>query len=170
MSRRTKTLVLTSSPLLCPPVVEVCKSRSDRKGRKPRATTTGQVLPPLEVGQEVWAAPLQKYQSWKTEVCTEKLSDRSYLVKTGNGVGHNEFISRVPHYVLEYIEFWSDDITKRILLKLFNCLEQPIWKCSHAKWLFSALNTEIIYGLLKFLHTELSYMYLVLNPVVRIQW
>ena len=39
-------------------------------------------MPPLEVGQEVRVAPLQRHQSWKTGTCVEKLSDRSYLVKT----------------------------------------------------------------------------------------
>ena len=39
-------------------------------------------MPPLQVGQEVRVAPLQRHQSWKTGTCVEKLSDRSYLVKT----------------------------------------------------------------------------------------
>ena len=40
-------------------------------------------LPELEIGQEVRVAPLRKNQTWEQEICTEKLSNISYVVQTG---------------------------------------------------------------------------------------
>ena len=40
-------------------------------------------LPPLEVGQEVRVAPLQRGKSWQVGTLVKQLSNRSYLVKTG---------------------------------------------------------------------------------------
>lgn len=40
-------------------------------------------LPELEIGPKVRVAPLRKNQTWKQGTCTEKLSDRSYVVQLG---------------------------------------------------------------------------------------
>ena len=41
-------------------------------------------LPEVKIGQEVRIQPLRKNQTWKKTSCIEKLSDRSYVVKSGN--------------------------------------------------------------------------------------
>jgi len=41
-------------------------------------------LPQLEAGQEVRVAPLKRGQSWQAGALVEKLSHRSYLMKTGS--------------------------------------------------------------------------------------
>ena len=84
MSRRTKTLVPTASTLRHPHIVEGVKEKIKQKRQKAKSyhDRTAKVLPPLEVGQEVRVAPLQRHQSWTTGTCVEKLSDRSYLVGT----------------------------------------------------------------------------------------
>ena len=43
-----------------------------------------QKLPEQEIGHEVRNAPLRKNQTWKQATCVEKLSDRSYVVQSGN--------------------------------------------------------------------------------------
>lgn len=45
---------------------------------------SSRILPEIEIGQDVRIAPLQKNQTWKTGTCIEKLSDRSYVVKTNS--------------------------------------------------------------------------------------
>ena len=84
MSRRTKTLIPTASTLLHPHVVEGVKEKIRQKRQKAKGyhDKTGKALPPLEVGQEVLVAPLKRHQSWTTGTCVEKLSDRSYLVRS----------------------------------------------------------------------------------------
>ena len=84
MSRRTKTLVPTASTLLQPRVVEGVKEKIEVKRQKAKGChdRKAKTLPPLEVGQEVRVAPLHRHQSWTSGTCVEKLTDRSYLVKT----------------------------------------------------------------------------------------
>ena len=86
MSRRTRTLLPTaSSPLR----LEVCthsteKLKSKRQKAKFYHDRPAKQLPELEIGQEVRIQPLRKKQTWKEATCTEKLSDRSFVVKSGN--------------------------------------------------------------------------------------
>ena len=57
---------------------------------------SSRILPEIEIGQDVRIAPLQKNQTWKTGTCIEKLSDRSYVVKTNSDSqvlrGNREFL------------------------------------------------------------------------------
>ena len=43
-------------------------------------------LPELEIGQDVRIQPLCKNQTWKEATCVKKLSDRSYVGKSGSEV------------------------------------------------------------------------------------
>ena len=88
MSLRTHTLLPTASSLLPP---EVCTHSTDKlelKRQKAKFYHDRHVmpLPELEIGQEVRIQPLHKNQIWKEATCIEKLSDRSYVVKSGNEV------------------------------------------------------------------------------------
>ena len=96
MSRRTKTLMPTASTLLRPQVVSGVEKKIELKRQKAKSyhDRSAQPLPELEVGQEVRVAPLQKGKSWQAGTLVDQLSDRSYLVKTGN-----ETIRRNRHYL-----------------------------------------------------------------------
>jgi len=96
MSRRTKTLMPTASALLRPQVVEGVENKIELKRQKAKSyfDRTAHPLPPLEVGQDVRVAPLQKGKSWQTGTLVEQLSDRSYVVKTGG-----ETVRRNRHFL-----------------------------------------------------------------------
>lgn len=86
MSRRTRTLLLTATNLLYPKVPEsvIEKLKLKRQKAKWYHDRSSRILPEIEIGQDVRIAPLQKNQTWKTGMCIEKLSDRSYVVKTNS--------------------------------------------------------------------------------------
>ena len=82
MSRRTRTLLPTS--LLHPKVVEGVEDQIKQKKQKAKYyhDRTAKLLPEIEVGQEVRVAPTERSKPWKSATCVQKLSDRSYLVRT----------------------------------------------------------------------------------------
>ena len=84
MSRRTRTLLLTAINLLYPKVPESVTEMLKLKRQKAKwyDDRSSRSLPEIEIGQDIRVAPLQKNQTWKTGTCIEKLSDRSYVVKT----------------------------------------------------------------------------------------
>jgi len=86
MSRRTRTLLPTASSLLRPEVSTHSTEKLEWKRRKAKFyhDRHSKQLPELEIGQEVRIAPLRKNQTWKQATCVEKLSDRSYVVQSGN--------------------------------------------------------------------------------------
>ena len=68
---------------------EVCTQSAEKLERKRQKATFyhdhhAKQLTELEIGQEVRIQPLRKNQTWKEATCVEKLSDRSYVVKSGN--------------------------------------------------------------------------------------
>ena len=85
-SRRTRTLLPTASSLLRPEVCTQSTEKLERKRQKAKFyhDCHAKQLPELEIGQEVRIQPLRKNQTWKEATCVEKLSDRSYVVKSGN--------------------------------------------------------------------------------------
>ena len=86
MSRRTRTLLLTATNLLYPKVPESVTEKLKLKRQKAKwyHDRSSRILPEIEIGQDVRIASLQKNQTWKTGTCIEKLSDRSYVVKTNS--------------------------------------------------------------------------------------
>ena len=86
MARRTKALMPTALTLLHPQVVEGVEKKIGLKRQKAKSyyDRSAYPLPQLEVGQEVRVPPLKKGQSWQAGTLVEQLSDRSFLVKTGN--------------------------------------------------------------------------------------
>jgi len=86
MSHRTPTLLPTASSLLRPEVSAHSTEKLEWKRRKAKFyhDCHWKQLPELEIGQEVRIAPLQKNQTWKQVTCVKKLSDRSYVVQSGN--------------------------------------------------------------------------------------
>ena len=86
MSRHTRTLLPTATNLLHPKVPEsvIEKLKLKRQKAKWYHDRSSRILPEIEIGQDVRIAPLQKNQTWKTGTCIEKLSDRSYVVKTNS--------------------------------------------------------------------------------------
>ena len=84
MSCRTRTLLPTATNLLYPKVpgnvTEKLKLR--RQKAKWYHDRSSRNLPDIELGQDVRVAPLTRNQTWKMGTCLEKLSDRSYVVKT----------------------------------------------------------------------------------------
>ena len=85
MSRRTRTLLPTAASLLRPTVnhSSVDSLQLTRQKAKFYHDKHVRLLPELETGQEVRVAPLRKNQTWEQGICTEKLSDRSYVVQSG---------------------------------------------------------------------------------------
>ena len=86
MSRRTRTLLPTASSRLRPEVCTQSTEKLERKRQKAKFyhDRHAKQLPEQEIGQEVRIQPLWKNQTWKEATCIEKLSDRSYVVKSGN--------------------------------------------------------------------------------------
>ena len=84
MSRRTRTLLPTATNLLYPKVPANVDQllRLKRQRAKLYHDRSSRPLPEIEIGQDVRVAPLQKNDVWKRGTCVEKLSDRSYVVKT----------------------------------------------------------------------------------------
>ena len=84
MSRRTRTRLPTTSSLLHPRVIEGVDEKIKQKKQTAKCyhDRTAKTLPDIEVGQEVKVAPLERNQPWKSGTCLQKLTDRSYLVKT----------------------------------------------------------------------------------------
>ena len=84
MSRRTRTSLLTATNLLYPKVPESVTEKLKLKRQKAKwyHDRSSRSLPEIGIGQDIRVAPLQKNQTWKTGTCIEKLSDRSYVVKT----------------------------------------------------------------------------------------
>ena len=76
----------TASSLLRPEVSAHSTEKLEWKRRKAKFyhNRHSKQLPELEIGQEVRMAPLRKNQTWKQATCVEKLSDRSYVVQSGN--------------------------------------------------------------------------------------
>ena len=85
MSRRTRTLLPTAASLLRPTVNHSSVDSLQLKRQKAKFYHDKHVrlFPELEIGQEVRVAPLRKNQTWEQGICTEKLSDRSYVVQSG---------------------------------------------------------------------------------------
>ena len=87
MSQRTKTLINANNlNPLCPQVVEGVEKKIELKRQKAKSyhNRSAHPLPQLEAGQEVRVAPLKRGQSWQAGTLVEKLSHRSYLMKTGS--------------------------------------------------------------------------------------
>lgn len=84
MSRGTRTLLPTATSLLHPKVVEGVDEQIKQKKQKAKYydDRTAKILPEIEVGQEVRVAPTERNKPWKRATCVQKLSGRSYLVKT----------------------------------------------------------------------------------------
>ena len=84
MSRRTRTLLPTATNLLYPKVLENVTEKLKLRRQKAKwyHDRSSRNLPDIEIGQDVRVAPLQRNQTWKMGTCLEKLSDRSYVVKT----------------------------------------------------------------------------------------
>ena len=91
MSRRTRTNPPKASSLLRPEVCTQSTEKLERKRQKAKFyhDRHAKQLPELEIGQEVRIQRRRNNQTWKEVTCVEKLSDRSYVVKSGN-----EFFSR----------------------------------------------------------------------------
>ena len=86
MSLRTRTLLPTASSLLRP---EVCTQSTKKLAWKSQNAKFyhdrhAKQLPELEIGQEARIQPMQRNQPWKEATRIEKLSDRSYVVKSGS--------------------------------------------------------------------------------------
>lgn len=86
MSRRTRTLLPTASSLVRPEVCTQSTEKLERKRQKAKFyhDRHAKQLPELEIGQEARIQPLRKNQTWKEAICIRRLSDRSYVVKSGN--------------------------------------------------------------------------------------
>ena len=84
ISRRTKTLVPIATSLLKPEVADGVTDKIELKRQKAKSYHDKQAkrLPELEIGQEVRIAPNQRGKPWNLGTCTEKLSDRSYIVES----------------------------------------------------------------------------------------
>lgn len=84
MSRGTRTLLPTATSLLHPKVVEGVDEQIKQKKQKAKYydDRTAKILPEIEVGQEVRVAPTERNKPWKRATYVQKLSGRSYLVKT----------------------------------------------------------------------------------------
>ena len=85
MSRRTRTLLPTAASLLRLTVNHSSVDSLQLKRQKVKFYHDKHVrlLPELVIGQEVRVTPLRKNQTWEQGICTEKLSDRSYIVQSG---------------------------------------------------------------------------------------
>ena len=85
MSRRTRTFLPTTASLLRPTVNHSSVDSLQLKRQKATFYHVRHILelPELEIGPKVRVAPLRKNQTWKQGTCTEKLSDRSYVVQLG---------------------------------------------------------------------------------------
>ena len=88
MSRRTRTLLPVATSLLYPTLSKNVQDKLKIRRQKAKLyyDRSARVLPEIQVGQDVRIAPLQRNQSWKQGSCLKELSDRSYLVQTGNQV------------------------------------------------------------------------------------
>ena len=86
MSLRTRTLLLRASSLFRPEVRTHFTEKLEWKRRKAKFyhDRHSKQLTELEIVEEVRSAPLRKNQTWKQATCVEKLSDRSYVVQSGN--------------------------------------------------------------------------------------
>ena len=86
MSRRTRTLLPTVTNLLYPKVPENVTEKLKLKRQKAKwyHDISSRNLPGIEIGRDIRVAPIQKNQTWKMGLCLEKLSDRSYVVKTNS--------------------------------------------------------------------------------------
>ena len=84
MSRRTKTLVPIATSLLKPEVADGVTEKIELKRQKAKSYHDKQAkrLSELEIGQEVRIAPNLRGKPWNLGTCTEKLSDRSYIVES----------------------------------------------------------------------------------------
>ena len=84
MSRRTRTLLPTSTNLLHPKVPENIEEKIKLRRQKAKLyfDRSTKELPEIQVGQDIRVAPLQKNGTWNHGTCVGKLSDRSYLVAT----------------------------------------------------------------------------------------
>ena len=87
MSRRTRTLLLRATNLLYPKVPESVTEKLKLKRQKAKwyHDRSSRRLPEIEIGQDIRVAPSQKNQTWKSGTYIEKLSDRSFVVKTNSG-------------------------------------------------------------------------------------
>ena len=85
MSRRTRTFLPTTASLLRPTVNHSSVDSLQLKRQKATFYHVRHILelPELEIGPKVRVAPLRKNRTWEQGICTEKLSDRSYVVQTG---------------------------------------------------------------------------------------
>ena len=83
MSRRTSNLLPTAASLLRPTVNHNYSLQLKRQKAKFFHDKHVRQMPELEIGQKVRVAPLRKNQTWEQGTCTEKLSDRSYVVQSG---------------------------------------------------------------------------------------
>lgn len=83
MSRRTRTLVPVTTNLLYPEVVDGVQESLQLRRQKAKSyfDRNAKTLPELDIGQDVRVAG-QRKKTWQPGKCLEKLSDRSYLVRT----------------------------------------------------------------------------------------
>lgn len=86
-SRRTKTLLPTTSELLQPRVPNNITEDIEFRRQKAKAyyDKGAHPLPPLEIGDTVRLQPQDKAHSWSKASVIKKVAERSYLVKTAQG-------------------------------------------------------------------------------------
>ena len=88
MSRRTRTLLPTSSELLKPAIIdERLNFQKKVKKQAEHYNRNAKGLQPLQKGHVVRMKPLiQGEKAWQKAIVTRRLDDRSYMVQTNNGV------------------------------------------------------------------------------------
>ena len=88
MTRRTRTLLPTSSELLKPAIIDESLNFQKRvKKQAEHYSRNAKDLQPLQEGHVVRMKPLiQGQKGWQKAIVTRRLDDRSYLVETNNGV------------------------------------------------------------------------------------
>ena len=86
-SRRTRTLLPTTSTLLQPEVPTKVTEEIELRRQRAKAyfDKGARRLPPLEIGETVRLQPQNKNEIWRKASIVKKVTERSYLVKTAEG-------------------------------------------------------------------------------------
>ena len=112
-SRRTKTLLPTTSALLQPRVVtnvpeDIVYRRQKAKAYYDKGACP---LPPLEIGDTVRLQPQDKGGFWSKATVVKKVAEHSYLVKTAQG-----HLLRRNRKFLRFTGEMPDEVTSQALL------------------------------------------------------
>ena len=112
-SRRTKTLLPTTSGLLQPRVVTHVPEDIVYRRQKAKAyyDKGAHPLPPLEIGDTVRLQPQDKKGFWSKATVVKKVAERSYLVKTAQG-----HLLRRNRKFLRFTGEMPDEVTSQALL------------------------------------------------------